>query len=233
MIFINEKYFNNSNLKIITNKNFILLLIIFGTIVTLIIEYIGAFLSPAWIYSFNFFNFKFDFWFSIGAYIVYIPATYETFTLIKNITKIKLKKKLDFQKLMVPILILSLILLMIPFVWSCKEYTGLSFCFFIVGVFLFLDFINNKINKNSVISNSLNDPKYFLIIFITSLAISIPSEYTNIFQYVWTYVNIPFIQFTLFNVPIVILLGWIPLVGLWINLFEIITHILHQKKLSR
>jgi len=233
MLFLNEKFFSNSNLKIIKNKYFILLLIFLGAIVTLIIEYIGVSISPAWIYSFNFFNFRFDFWFSIGAYIMYIPATYETYCLIKNITKIELKEKINHKKLMNIMLIISIALLILPFIWSNEKYVGLPFCFFVIGLFFLFDFINYKLSKSSIIFNSLNNPKYLLIIIITSLAMSIPSEFTNIIQYVWTYVNIPFIQFTIFKVPIIILIGWIPLVGLWINLFEIIISSLRQKKLSR
>jgi hypothetical protein len=39
---------------------------------------------------------------------------------------------------------------------------------------------------------------------------------------VWTYVNLPLLDITLFAFPILLLLGWIPLVGIWIDLFEIV-----------
>ncbi len=236
MLFFNEKYFNNSNLKIIAKSRFILLLLVLGTIITLIIEYIGAYLSPAWFYSFDFFNFRYDFWFSIGAYIMYIPSAYETFTLIGNITKIKVKQRKNYQQLMNYFLIISVFLMFLPFFWSSERYPGLAFCFFIIGLVLCLDYMNCKLGKSSVLLNSFNSLKYLLIFFITSLILSIPSEYTNIMQYVWTYVNIPLIHIELYNVPVAVLIGWIPLVGIWINVFEITKHLtnknLGQKKKS-
>lgn len=235
MLYLNEKFYNNSKLRthlsILRNKKFLIGLIILGVVVTLIIEYIGAYISPAWIYSFDFLNFKLDFWFSIGAYIMYVPATYETFLLLSNIFKLKNKKALIDKNIIISLLIISLFLLTIPFIWKSSNYPGLPFCFFLLGVFLLTDFLNYKISKKSVIIRSMKTPRYFLIILLTSLIMSILSEYTNVFQFVWTYINLPFIDLTLFKVPIIILIGWIPLVALWINLFEIIESYLRQKKL--
>ncbi len=221
MMFLNEKYFKNSNFNNLINKKFFLLLLLIGTFVTLIIELFGAYITPAWVYSFPFFNFKFDFWFSIGAYIFYIPATFETFTFFSNLIKTK-TKKVNLNKLSILILIVSFLLISVPFIWSNPVFPGLLFCFFMAGFFLIIDFLNYKLNKNSVIINFFTSLRYVLVIGLTSLVLAVTIEYTNIIQYVWTYINIPYLDIALFGVPVIVLIGWVGLAALWINIYNII-----------
>ncbi|MCD4666778.1 hypothetical protein K8R47_03135 [archaeon] len=187
MMYLNEKYFKKSitNSK---NSKFFILLILIGTFITLVIEFTGAYISPAWFYSYNFFNFKFDFWFSLGAYIFLIPATFETYQFLINSFKYKLKKTYNFKILSIIILIISLILMYLPLIWS-SQYKGLPFCFFIIGFFLFSDFLSYRINKNSIILNSLYSTKYIWIIVITSLIMGIISEYTNFSPYLKLFIE--------------------------------------------
>lgn len=210
-----------------------MVIILLGTITTILIELIVAKPSPAWIYSFNFFNFKFDFWFSIGAYIFFIPATFETYLFFKNLFRIKKAKTKLNTRFLNSILLLSLILIFLPLFWHNKTYGGISFCPFIIGLALLIEVLNNKILGESIIFNSLKSFKSFLALIITTVVMSLVTELTNLTQFVWKYVNLPFLNITILNVPIIILLGWIPLVSVWLNLYCLSEYIALKKLKSK
>lgn len=206
-----------------------MVIILLGTITTILIEIIVAKQSPAWIYSFNFFNFKFDFWFSIGAYIFLIPATFETYLFFKNLFRIKTTKTTLNTKLLNSILILSIILIFLPIFWYNKTYSGISFCPFIIGLALLIEVLNNKILGEAIIFNSLKSFKSLLALIITTAIMSFITELTNLTQFVWKYVNLPLLNIAILNMPIIILFGWIPLVSIWLNLYYLSKYIALKK----
>lgn len=229
MAFINRLWFGKSDLVNLKNKFFFTLLLLTGTIITLLIEFACFYLSAPWVYSFDFFDLKFDFWFSIGAYIFLIPATFETYTLLLNITKTKTKHFFYFNRLFIFLLPLFLFLMSLPLIWQNSYYQGLPFPFFIIGFFLISDFLSYSFTNNSIILNSLASLKYFLVVILTTFLISIPIEYLNINQYVWKYIELPFLDITLFGVPLIILIGWVPLVGILINIYKFILYFSRDK----
>lgn len=221
MAYINERYFRNSSFNNLRNSKFLLLLIIIGAIAALLIEFIALFISQSWFYSYSFFNLKFDFWFAIAAYIAFIPATFETYTFLSNLTRLRIKKAFNPDTLFIIILIMSLLLMSMPIVWINPSYKGSPFIFYTLGLFLFSDFLSYNLSKNSVITSSLFSLKHSGVIVLTSFIMAIPIEYMNTLQYVWTYINVPFLDLAIFNLPIIVILGWIPLVSIWINAYKI------------
>lgn len=220
MIYLNRTRFQYSPImKEVKNLKFIFYFLLLGVFLTLIIEYFGSFRYPSWIYNFDFYNFTFDFWFSIGAYLMYIPATYETYFLVSKTLHFK-KKESKIKTPFTPILILSLFLIIIPNFGAFQRFNKMSYPFTMLGLTFLLDFITFKKTKDSVMNNIV-DIKYLLVLGITLFLISIPSEYTNIFQFVWRYVNLPFLEFTLFRVPLIVLAGWSTLIVAWINIFNL------------
>lgn len=229
--FINKSYFNKTSVHSLQNGGFVSLLIIANLVFVLLLEVINAMISPAWSYSFDFFDLRFDFWVSIAVYLLFILATFETYIFLSRLLKIRVKKSSSGIHLLhsapLPVMLMTLPLFLLD-----SSYPGLPICFFVVGFFLFTDLVHQRLSGKSVIMNSIMSPKYLLFLVLLSLLMSVPSEYSNLAQYVWIYSNLPFLDITLFNVPLVILLGWVPLVGIWINLFGIAGHFsdIHNKK---
>ncbi len=212
-----------------TKKNFLkktIIIIIIGTISTILIEFLGSSVSKAWKYSFIFYNFKFDFWFSIAGYLTFIPVVSELYLFLSKGVHENNKTKINLN---IPLLLVSSFIL-IPIVWKPNQFQGLPFCFAMVGIMSLFDYINKKITKKSILENIISYPKNILKIILTSIIVAISSEYTNISQYVWRYTNLPFITFELFGVSPIIIMGWIPLTIMWLTINEIAKHISESTK---
>lgn len=228
MMGLNEGLFRYEKHHIRNIKETILVIIL-GTIITILIELIGSVIAPAWAYPFNFFNLKFDFWFSVGAYIFCIPATFETYLFFKNLLKAKTPKAKLSYKYSVFLSSFSLLLMVVPLFWNSGVYRGLPFAPYIVGLSLFVETTNNRIFGRSIIFDSLKSFRIFISFILTTAVMSLLIELTNLSQFVWRYVNLPFLDWTLLRVPLIVLFGWLPLVGIWLNLYYFIEHMAIKK----
>jgi len=186
--------------------NFIRLFIISAAI-TLIIELFVRHSSSVWVYNFDFFNFSYDFWPSMAAWMLYFPASLEICNFFDK-SEIKVKK----YSINNFVLLVSIILLVISFFKILDS--RVHFAMLVFGIFCITDYISFKLNKKSVLSDLLN--KNFSIIPIW-LIISISIEVLNIiYDYVWRYYP-PFLDFEICKIPLVVIFGWIPLAGIYIN----------------
>lgn len=118
--------------------------------------------------------------------------------------------------------------MVLPLFWS-PSWKGLPSTFFIVGFWIISDLLADYYVKKSVLT-SLCSWKNSGILILTTLIVGWPVEFANtIYDYVWKYMNIPFLNLTFTSVPVIILLGWIPLVGLWVNLYFLIQKFSQKK----
>jgi len=228
MLFLNKQYFNVSNYGGVRKKLFFPALIIVGALAAVVIEYVGLYISPAWVYAYNFFDPTYHFWLAIALYVTYPFAAYETFVLVRNILG-DYKREDKTDKTGLALSLACLVFIIFPFVFESVKYPGLPFEFFIAGLFALSDIINYRVTGRSVITRSLADYRYLVAFLLTTLTMAVISEYANIISYAWRYINIPWLETALLGVPVIILVGWIPLVGMWVNFFEAIKKSVSKK----
>ncbi len=198
---------------------FIIWFLVLGNLITAIIEIGGRFISRAWEYSFQFFDFSSHFWFSIAAYLFYILAVHLTYSLFCSIFKTKeAPSKLPSRVS----LILGCFLVLLPLFWKSAGYPGLPFAFWVVGFFLLSDYTRGRLEETSLLCTVTYSARNFAPLLFTFLFISIPAEYLNVTQHAWDYINLPFLHITLGGFPVLLLIGWIPLIGIWLNIYAIV-----------
>lgn len=228
-LFLFVRYLNYKSKKIILlNGKKILWIVIWGVLTTLLVELMGQILSPVWVYPFNFFNLRYDFWPSVAAYVLLIFCSYELMNFLLLKLKVKNKKSRDINTSFVRALfVLSFLLMIVPLFWKWTLYPGVPFVFFMTGFFLFSDLLAYVLTKESLIEKCLSSLRYLSSFILTFLILGLITEYTNLYQRVWVYQGIPLLNVTLLGIPIIVLLGWITLIGWWINLEKIVLKLKH------
>lgn len=222
--FFNKKFNKKSFLidEVIENKKYLLLFVVLliGVLIAFIYEYYAQFVCNVW-YT-PFFAGLRHFIFSVWAWAIFVPASYETFNLFYKFKGNKKRNKYlnrFFENKFVPLVIILLFIL--PFILKLGKFNVIPLFFMSVGLWLFFDWINYKNNQFCLLYEvlSLNE-RVITSLIISSLFIAIPTEYTKIYLNIsWIY-YFPFMEFKLFGVPYIILLSWIvPGIITWVSGF--------------
>lgn len=225
---LNEIVFHYDKFHLDNIKEYIVLIFL-GTVVTISIEWGGQILNPAWIYSYSFFQ-GINFLTSLAAYILFIPASVESYLFVKNVLKTKSK---DVRKRSLIFLLfgLGIVLTLMGIFWKFQPpYEGTSFAFYILGISFIVDTVVYGLIKHSIYVRALHSLKYAVTIVLASFIIAFPSEFLNTFKISWEYTNFPLLEYTILNVPLSILIGWIPLVILWLEIYYLSEYLFISKK---
>ncbi len=219
VISLNKEFFDEMR-----DGKFLFFLVIVGVAVALVIEFVGRKIAPAWFYVFDpagLFGLSLSFWFEIIPYVFCMPVAFGIYSFFRNVFvhRKSVGMKCGVGSFDGILLVLSLALMSVPF-WFESSYEGLPFCFFIVGFFLFSDALVSRVGRESVLRRlGLREG---VALVLTSFVLGFSIELLNLSQHVWTYVNVPFLDVVFFGVPFIILVGWVPLVGVWVNFYEVI-----------
>ena len=224
---LNEMVFKYDRFHLDNWREYILLILL-GSLLTLSIEAVGQILAPSWIYAFRFFTQE-SFYTSMAAWILFIPATVESYLFVKNLMKPKLRD-IKNSVLMFVIFIAGLLFTGIGIFWGSPVYQGLPFCFFILGISFIADTFVYIIIRRSIYMEALHSLRYALCIVLSAFLIGFTVEFINTFHNAWSYVNVPLLELTILNVPVPILMGWIPLVVIWLEVYYLTVYLYIKKR---
>ncbi len=213
---LNELVFHYDKYHLDNVKEYVLLILL-GTSLTLAIETVGQIVSPSWIYSFAFFSGGFIIP-SLVAYILFIPAAVETYLFVRNVLKPRVA---DGRSRSIAVLLsaVGITLIVVGLLWQFPLFPGLPFAFFIVGVSFTVDMFIYSLIHRSVYLTAMRSARYAACIVIAAMLLALPIEYINTYSGAWRYVNLPFLDVSVFSIPLPILMGWIPLFVLWIDVY--------------
>lgn len=211
----------------------LLLILLAGGIIGLIFEIYAQFFSPVWTDPF-FYSIP-DFLLSIVAWILFLPAGYETFAFFNDILikKEREVKNKSFSRLIKYLFWVSLIFIIIPlldFLIFKHDfgYSGIYFPFFNIGFWFLLDIFNYKKGQFCLLHELVSNVKIFIPLILSSLLFGFFVELLNITQYVWKYFGLPFIEYEVLGIPYVALIGWIPLMAVWVSGFYVVKSVLKK-----
>lgn len=246
--YLDFKLKNTSTLRrLFTGEKTIFFIYMSYIVITLVLDKIyGLWIANNWI--FPHFNFLED---VIHVIIIGYPfaffSVYEMFmvfdTLISRIPVIKktnryVNSRSNFKsKSCLFLLILSATFLIFPilnFYINNNAYANkIVFFAALMNIFLF-DYINYLISKNSILFNILSgNYKLIISLFITIVVAAFLHEVPNTFALEWVYQNIPFTQFKILDVNILVLtFGWIFLVIVPITLYRLIFFLVKKERLD-
>lgn len=106
------------------------------------------------------------------------------------------------------------------FLMDNKHANYISPIAFFAGIFVF-DYIATRFGGNSFII-SLSNKRIFLAILATSILGAMLHEYPNLFAKEWQYANLPLTNASLFNIPLVVMAGWIVLTMISVSFFNMV-----------
>ncbi|HIH17717.1 MAG TPA: hypothetical protein HA282_04385 [Nanoarchaeota archaeon] len=213
---------------------YLFLALFIGILTGLMLEVYAQFITPIWVYKFSTLS---EWALLMAAWGITTPMGFETFKVVNNLMKgikdtgkVNMGKKSKFLNSLVPTSIILLFIPVIFFILDIKIYPGLTFVFPLVGIWFLLDHINYKKNGFCLLENIIRiNPRVIISLLISTLIMAFIGEVLNVPQKVWTYFGIPFLEYQILGVPYVILLGWLPLMIIWIAGFYAAKSILKRK----
>jgi len=168
------------------------------------------------------------------AFIILVYETYRIieYFLLKRIPekKIIIKNKLKIQMTFIILAIIGFIIPLANFIFFGEKGVNYTMLFPFISIFLLSDAYLTKF-KTPITFNIIKHNRVSIYsILLTSLIIIFTHEFINTFAYQWKYINIPFMQLQVINIPIAVLIGWIPLILFCISFVELIVQIDKHKK---
>jgi hypothetical protein len=109
-----------------------------------------------------------------------------------------------------------------------KIGTNYTMIFPFLSIWLFSDSLLLEY-KTPILLRLIKSKHIIYTLLLSSLFLVITHEVANIFSFEWMYVNIPFMHYMLYNIPVLVFIGWIPLILFCISFVE--TYIEKTKKI--
>jgi len=109
-----------------------------------------------------------------------------------------------------------------------KIGTNYTMIFPFLSIWLFSDSLLLEY-KTLILLRLIKSKHIIYTLLLSSLFLVITHEVANIFSFEWMYVNIPFMHYMLYNIPVLVFIGWIPLILFCISFVE--TYIEKTKKI--
>lgn len=232
--FINYKIRNESIIDLLFNIKKIkatYFFIIGSLIAAIVVDYFyGVLLFEIW--SWN--NYTLVNWIILYTiinfcFILLVYATYKIFENYMDDTKYKNYK--PNHKLRNTLQITGFVFLLIPlinYIIFGQIGTNYTMIFPFLSIWLFSDSLLLEY-KTPIIQRIIKSKHIIYTLLLTSLFLVITHEVANIFSFEWMYTNIPFMHYMLYNIPVFVFIGWIPLILFCISFVE--TYVEKTKKL--
>lgn len=171
-----------------------------------------------------------DWVFMLGAMTLFFCfVVYETFRLFQFILskefhlKNKKRKHKVFDKALIYLGIMSLAIPIVNYFWFSNVYGNYLMIFAFIGIWLVCDSITGYMGKETVMDKIIDGDKSTIFsIIATTVFLTVTHEFVNYFAGEWEYVNAPFHNVVIGNVPISVLVGWFPLVIFCIALINLV-----------
>lgn len=209
----------------------------FATITAFIIDYIyGVHLSKMWEWP-AYSNIHFIRMYTIMN-MAYIFGMYELFRVIHTYLKpyiserhrilftIKIKTRIVLNIIGI---ILGIIFLLIPLLsWFMGLVTPMKYLmlFPFIGMWLISDDITSLLKGKSIIGQVIRGNMLQITsLTLTGLLATMVTEIINLRAHEWVYIYMPFGNLNFFEIPIAVIIGWIPLVIGVISLLNMIKHV--------
>lgn len=208
-----------------------------ATIAAFLIDYVyGVRLSTMWKWP-AYSNLDFIRMYTIMN-VAYIFSMYELYRVVRTYLKpyiseehrilftIKRKKRISLNTIGI---IIGIIFLLTPFIsWSTGWTALIAYLMFLpfLGMWLVCDNITALLNGKSIFSEVIRGN----MLLITSLTIAgitatLVTEFINLFAHEWIYRFMPFESLRFFEIPIAVIIGWIPLIIGVISMLNMVKHI--------
>lgn len=239
---IDFKLNNTSILNSIKKVHFLIVYILIGAfLISLVSELFGHFLYKLWGDIF-YLNFKTA---SISRILIFMRAmiigyggpflmTLSLYRIISHFIKkehpiITINSNLKkIEKNIFPILgVIGLFFLIFPFFISYfstnlpEIYRIVLFGLSLLGIWFLLEYTEYTKHKSSLLKDIMEfKGKYIISIIITSFVVSLIVECFNLLKPAWKYKNIPLSNIKLLGIPIIIIIGWIPLVIIFLSFYR-------------
>ncbi|MDD4049674.1 MAG: hypothetical protein PHX47_01560 [Candidatus ainarchaeum sp.] len=162
-------------------------------------------------------------------FILLVYGTYKIFE--KYLDDTKYNKYKPNHKLREKLQIIAFIFLIIPLINYMifgKIGTNYTMIFPFLSIWLFSDSLLLEY-KTPILLRLIKSKHIIYTLLLSSLFLVITHEVANIFSFEWMYVNIPFMHYMLYNIPVLVFIGWIPLILFCISFVE--TYIEKTKKI--
>jgi hypothetical protein len=219
--------------------------LVISTIACFVIDFIlGVNIAKMWRWR-NYSSFDFMLMF-LFMNVSYILGMYEIFRIVhkffegkvteKHLLKIRISNRVSILSAVCGIII-GILGFIAPFL------TVFSKSAFPVGFVMFLPFLGLMLIPDSVTFLLHGKPVIpeivrmnlllVLTLFFTIVIASLGTEILNLFGREWEYLDMPFSNLTLLNVPIVVFIGWVPLVISTICIVTLVKHLTYIYDLRR
>ncbi len=153
----------------------------------------------------------------------FIMLVYETYMITRHfLSKMFIEKHYSKQKIVnknhfkTTIILTSLIFLFLPLAYFFlfgEAHGGFVMIFPFLGLWLICDSILYLHNQTPIIQKLIQkDGTTIAGVLITMIFLVLTHEFVNKFSSEWVYNSIPFMQLQIGGVPIMVVVGWIPLV---------------------
>lgn len=220
---LNKKSLIHSGIK------YVFFTLILGAFLGVIIELYREYTSNVWVYvnPIDFLNgpLLFIFW---G---VCLPMFYESYvvfsTLLNKYFKFKIKKfSKNLRKNIFSILgIIGILFLLIPIIFY-KLNSGHFFTLMIFGLWFVSEYILYKFNKKTLLDFIfVGDYRPWVSLIVSSLLVGVLWEIRNVLtgqKAAWIYIKtLPFLNYQIFGVPLLIILGWPFLYIIFLSFYKI------------
>ncbi len=223
--FINYKIRNESIIDLLFNKDKIkaaYFFIIGSLIAAIVVDYFyGVLLFEIW--SWN--NYTLVNWIVLYTIInfCFIILVYGVYKIFENyIDHTKYKNYKPNHKLRNTLQITGFIFLLIPLINYLifgRIGTNYTMIFPFIAIWLFSDSLLLEY-KMPLIQRIVKSKYLIYTLLITSFFLIITHEVANVFSFEWMYTNIPFMHYMLYNIPVLVFIGWIPLILFCISFVE-------------
>ncbi len=231
--FINYKLRNESVIDLLFKKSKIkatYFFIIGSLISAIVVDYFyGVLLFEIWAWNnYTLFNWIILYTVINFCFILLVYGVYKIFEKYMDNTKYKNYK--PNHKLRNTLQITGFIFLLIPlinYIIFGQIGTNYTMIFPFLSIWLFSDSLLLEYKK-PIITRFIKSKHIVYTILLTSLFLVITHEVANVFSFEWMYTNIPFMHYMLYNIPVLVFIGWIPLILFCISLVE--TYIEKTKK---
>ncbi len=225
--------------KIKSRNKIVVYIILIGVLTGLFVEFFGAFVSYLWWEPFYTYLSEKPIYqailifFSTAiaiSYVLLFPAVYSIYHVFNHFFEnMHLKggiiKNKDIIFHYLGFIGLLFIILPLPFVFLMDLMPltrGLLFIFPLSGLWFLLESIEYCQHKRSLLLDLLELREGKLIaVFLTSIFLGLLIEWLNQFSTGWTYKNFPFASIEILGIPIIILLGWIPLIIIFLSFYRV------------
>lgn len=232
--------------KINKNKMLLLYLLVAGILIGIFMEFYGLFIANAWSSYFNTWPLTAQILhYSLGVFMGYgiaaliYPSLFNAFSSLQKTRGEKVDNKNSFQMLFNLLFVTGIILLVSPlvlykFALGWDSYSrAILFPLGVLGLLCVSEYYSYKLTKESFVERLLKFKWNSIFSMLgTAFTIGIIWESLNKLQPSWTYQNLLFANIRLFGIPIYLILGWIPLVMIYLNITRILQKLTKTKLLN-